>query len=382
MSLLDSAASSKLKGILGGEDASDVAGWAHRIEESLGWTSGTHFHAQEVDWSCVAGSTASTDVCKDGRCLSTAIRHFFRQLTRGEAIPDSNVMKDEADFTDADAMRFVINLVGDASQALHVGFKSNNFGKNLFVKLPANLPRGAGDVVSVYDLWDSVISQNIINNPYNPNFWYSGWTHYRNLPPAVIEAEKKRWNDKGVDSVDDWLKDSAEYACNKIYTDPTTSERFTFSSDKKNPTELSFMTYRLWEQAVKERILLAGVRLGLLLNGILLNPDAPGAAKLRRGSVVNDVESKDSILGSVFDDLDERGNGEQDPNRVKPKAQAILGINAGLFNLGLFAAVGLILLVAMKCNTGINPTSIKVAKSNLVEMVGPQSKKVLNGHKD
>ena len=82
MSLLDSAASSKLKGILGGEDASDVAGWAHRIEESLGWTSGTHFHAQEVDWSCVAGSTASTDVCKDGRCLSTAIRHFFLQLTR------------------------------------------------------------------------------------------------------------------------------------------------------------------------------------------------------------------------------------------------------------------------------------------------------------
>jgi hypothetical protein len=380
MSLLDSAASSKLKGILGGEDASDVAGWAHKIEQSLGWTAGTHFHPQEADWSCSPASTGSQDACKDGRCLETAIRHFFRQLTRGDSVQGVNVMKDDADFTDADAMRFIINLVGDASQALHVGFKSNNFGRNVYVKLPENLPRGAGEVVSLYDLWDSKISQNIINNPYNPNFWYSGWTHVRNLPHTTVEREKKLWNEKGIEAVHYWLKESAEYACNNIYTDPATSQRFVLSADPKNPTEISFMTYRLWEQAVRERILLGGLRLGLLVNAILLNPDAPSAAKLRRGSAVNDVDTKESILQNVFDDLDERADNK--PNATKSKPRAILGINAGLLNLGLFAAFAIVMLLIAKCGGGINPTSIKVAKSNLVEMVGPQSRKVLNEHRD
>ena len=218
MSMLDSVASSKLKGILGGEDASDVAGWAHRIEASLGWTSGVHFQAQGSDWSCSTASTSSNDVCKDGRCLETAIRHFYRQLTRGAAEPGVNIMKDDTDFTDADAMRFIINLLGDASQALHLGFKSNNFGKNLFVKLPANIPRGGGETVSLFDLWDSKISQNIINNPYNPNFWYSGWTHVHSLSAAVVDGEKKLWSEKGIDAVrttgffgSDWSIETGEW---------------------------------------------------------------------------------------------------------------------------------------------------------------------------
>jgi hypothetical protein len=380
MSYLDSAASSKLKGILAGEDASDVAGWAHRIEESLGWTSNAHFMPQENDWSCLPASTSSDSACKDGRCLETAIRHFYRQLSRGESKPGTNVMKDEADFTDADAMRFIINLVGDASQPLHVGFKSNDFGKKYYVRLPQGLPRGAGETMSLYELWDSKLSQNMINNPYNPNFWWSGWTHVKNLQQQALDAEKRIWTEKGIDAVRDWLGESAKFACSKIYSDPTSGQRVSFSTDPKNPTELSFMTYRLWEQALRERILIGGARLGILLNAILLNPDAPSAAKLRRGSAINDPDAgKENVLHNVFDDLDERG--EARSGRAKQK-RAVLGLNAGILNLGLFAVLAVIVFIVTRFNGGATPSSIRIAKSNLVEMVGSQSKKAIDGHKD
>jgi hypothetical protein len=379
MSFLDSAASSKLKGILGGEDASDVAGWAHRIEKSLGWTAYTHFMQQESDWSCSPANVKSKGVCEHGRCLDTSIRHFFRQLSRAEATNGLNVMKDEADFTDADAMRFLINLVGDASQALHAGFKSNEFGKKYFVRLPQGIPAGAGETVSLFELWDSKISQNMINNPYNPSFWWSGWTHVRNLPQSIVEAEKKLWADKGIDAIGEWLSDSAKFACQKIYTDPTSGQRITFSTDPKNPTEISHMTYRLWEQAVRERILIGGLRLGILLSAILLNPDAPSAANLRRGSAIIDDSAKSEILSNVFDELDERGHPKAG---AKNHRKAILGVSAGLFNVGLLLIVALAVFFVAKCKSGIDPASISVAKSNIVEMVGSQSKRLHNTHKD
>ena len=111
MSMLDSGVSSKLKAILGGEDASDVAGWGHKVEGSLGWTSGIHFMPQLHEWVCSAPDRSDSAVCPSGRCLEVAIRHFYRQLTRGEEVHGVNVMNNDADFTDADALRFLINLV-------------------------------------------------------------------------------------------------------------------------------------------------------------------------------------------------------------------------------------------------------------------------------
>lgn len=111
MSMLDSSTSSKLKAILGGEDASDIAGWGHTVESSLPWTSNMHFMPQITDWDCKVPNRLDSKVCQDGRCLEVAIRHFYRQLTRGAEIQGLNVMKDDADFTDSDALRFLVNLV-------------------------------------------------------------------------------------------------------------------------------------------------------------------------------------------------------------------------------------------------------------------------------
>lgn len=378
MSMLDSSASSKLKGILGGEDASDVAGWAHKIEGKLGWTKPLHFMSQVTDFECKAPQPSSEQVCKDGYCLETSIRHFYRQLTRGASQPGVNVIKDQSDFTDADALRFLINLVGDVSQALHVGFQSNNFGKDIFVRLPAGIAVNAGSVVSLFELWDTTLSYNIINNPYNPNFWWSGWTHYKNLNPQVIEIEQNRWKEKDVDSVHDWISESAEFACQRLYSDPVNGNRFNFSRDKNNPTEISMMTYRLWEQTLRERILLGGVRLGILLNAIMTNPDAPAAGKLRRGSVVAAEKGKEAEdLANVFEDLDERGGSRAGAKKL------VSGYGAGFWNIGILAVVVLVVFLGMRMTGNNNtPQALKVAKSQFVEMVGPHAKQVVNAHRD
>jgi hypothetical protein len=381
MSGLDSASSSKIKAILGGEDASDVAGWAHRIEESLKWTSGIHFLPQITDWECKAPDAGSPGVCPDGRCLSTGIRHFYRQLTHGPEVKGVNVMKTDTDFTDADALRFLINLVGDISQPLHVGFKSDNFGKSVYVEIPEGFQgHRQPETVTLSDLWETVIIDSLINNPYNPNFWWSGWTHVRNIHPTTFEIEKKRWADKGIDAISDWVQDNVEFVCNMIYTDPATKARFAFSTDKSSPTKLSFQTLLLWQQLIKDRILIGGGRLGIMLVGMLKSEDGVSVSKLRRGSAVEDPKPAGlADLANVFDDVDDR-QGTVGGVAVGG-SKHMMGYSAGMRNIGIIlgvaAAVVLYLIFTSKLSTNLQNT-----KSHIIEMVGPHGKRVISDHKD
>jgi hypothetical protein len=375
MSMLDSTASSRLKGILGGQDASDVAAWAHDVESTLGWTREIHFMRQAEDWACRIGDRTSSSLCPNGRCLEVAVRHFFRQLTRGDKEEGKNVMEDQSDLTDSDALRFLINLIGDSAQPLHMGFTSNNFGKNIYVKLPENIPVSAGEVVTLYDLWDHLLSYNIINNPYNPNFWWSGWTHVRNMNQQTVEKEEQRWREKGIESIVDWIQESVDLTCSRIYTDPSTGSKLTASLDSANPVEISITTYRLWEQALRERILLGGMRLGIVLRAILSNPNAPAAGKLRKGSAVAAGNSNNAI-GNVFDDLDERAQGMHGK-------QPVAGYNAGLVNIGILIAFSVLIFTLIKIfGSGESPQALKVGKMNLVEMVGSHTKNIVDSHRD
>lgn len=375
MSLLDSSSSSKLKAILGGQDASDVAGWGHQVEDSLEWTSRLHFMPQMKEWDCGVPDRAASGVCPNGHCLEVAIRHFFRQLTRTEETKGLNVMETEVDFTDADALRFLINLVGDLSQPMHVGFHSDDYGKATFVRLPDGVVQTDERVVSVYDMWDSKLTQYLINNPRNPNFWWSGWTHVKNMHPVTLDNEKKLWAKKGIDAVSDWIRDSVDIACGKIYSDPFHSSKITLSASKDHPFQLSSEIVGLWEQQMRERILLGGARLGLMLTAILNSKDAPSGAKLRRGSAVNGVTDDETIdLSNAFEDFDQ-------PARKRERPGA--GYNAGLINIGILAVVVLVVLIFMRFGGPSSPAEFKKqAKTTLVEMVGASTKPGTNSHRD
>ena len=378
MSMIDSAASSKLKGILGGQDASEVAGWSHKIEQSLEWTKSLHFLHQDSDWACGVSPQSMEQSCHRGHCLERALRHFYIQATRGDLSDPKNTMVDDTGLTDADAIRFLIGLVGDLVQPLHVGFKSTDFGRNIMVRVP-DRPGFPSSVISLYDLWDNKLIEHSINNPYNSNAWWSGWTHVRSLSPAIVQAEKNRWEQKGIDSVADWVKESAEFACNRVYSNPVTKERFDINQSPDNPLIIQPDVYSVWERDMKERILIGGVRLGLILNGILASKDTPAASKLRRGSAVNDPSANTaSDIIETFDDLDERG---EPANSSRGKRSPVVGYNAGMVNVGILFAVVLIVLIAYKAGATSSSVAFQGAKTQIVEMVGPNAK-VLSTHRD
>jgi len=377
MSMIDSAASSKLKGILGGQDASEVAGWAHKIEQTLAWTKPLHFMSQDSDWACSI-SSASESTCAKGHCLERAIRHFYAQATRGDLNDPKNSLVDETGFTDADAIRLLIGLLGDLVQPLHAGFRSTDFGQNIMVRVP-DRPGFPPSVTSLYDLWDNKLIHQAINNPYNPSAWWSGWTHVRTLNPSIVQAERVRWEEKGIESIADWIKDSAEFACKRVYSNPLTNERFDISANPGNPIIIQPDVYNVWEREMKERILIGGVRLGLILNGILANKDAPAASKLRRGSAVNDPSANTaSDIIDTFDDLDERG---EHVMKSSSRKAPVIGYNAGFVNAGILFAVILIVLIAYRAGATSSNAAFHGAKTQIVEMVGPNAK-VLSAHRD
>ena len=261
------------------------------------------------------------------------------------------------------------------SQPLHVGFQSDEYGKKTFVRLPEGAIHTDERVVSLYDIWDTKLTHYLINNPRNPNFWWSGWTHVKNMHPQTLENEKKLWAEKGIDAVVDWINDSVDLACSKVYTDPFSTERLTLMASKEHPIQLSSEQIGLWEQQLRDRILLGGARLGLLLTDILNNKDAPSAAKLRRGSAVSGEFTDGTVdISNVFDD--------NEHSRVPRGRRPETGFTAGMMNLGMLSLVIVVVVLFIKFTGATAPQALRHATETIVEMVSPNSKKARNAHRD
>ena len=222
-------------------------------------------------------------------------------------------------------------------------------------------------------MWDSKLTQYLINNPRNPNFWWSGWTHVKNMHPSILEHEKALWAEKGIDAVQDWIKDSVDMACSKIYTDPFTSKKLSLLSSTEHPSQLSADQIGMWEQQLRDRILLGGARLGIMLTAIFNAKDAPSAAKLRRGSFVDGDFSDGTVdISNAFEDVEGKK-----PRARKPE----IGYNAGLINIGMLSVVIVVVLLFLRFS-GATPDGLKQATTTFVEMVSPNSKKSRNAHRD
>lgn len=77
--------------------------------------------------------------CRDGRCLVTGLLRYFNEASSYEATPQQRT----------EALKYLIHLVADATQPLHVGFKEDAGGNKINLAAPyfADL--------SLHELWDS-----------------------------------------------------------------------------------------------------------------------------------------------------------------------------------------------------------------------------------
>ena len=149
-----------LKRLLRGKDAMDVAGWAHIVDDKYPWVHAFHFQRYRLDpakypnyeQQCENLEIVTTGPdCENNLCLVQILKHFYGSLVFGKessktvkaTFPDPSVT-----FTDADAVKFLINLVGDMHQPLHfipqgpqsppgpINDKSKVAGQNIAITVP------------------------------------------------------------------------------------------------------------------------------------------------------------------------------------------------------------------------------------------------------
>ncbi|MGY3089317.1 hypothetical protein ACVWYF_002357 [Hymenobacter sp. UYAg731] len=135
------------------------------------------------------------------------------------------------------ALKFVIHLVGDVHQPLHVGHAEDKGGNSIMVNWRAK------EDTNLHSVWDTALVEY-------PGFTYSEMaTAYDHATPAQI----KQWQ---KDDMTTWLFESYQL-CTPIYASAATP-----------PTKFDWHFYPTFGPTVEQQVLKAGIRLAGVLNEV------------------------------------------------------------------------------------------------------------------
>eukprot|EP00933_Yihiella_yeosuensis_P037494 TRINITY_DN3144_c0_g1_i1.p1 TRINITY_DN3144_c0_g1~~TRINITY_DN3144_c0_g1_i1.p1 ORF type:complete len:415 (-),score=74.42 TRINITY_DN3144_c0_g1_i1:132-1208(-) len=274
MSALDTDANSQVKHLMNGRDAADVAAWAHKVNKKYTWTKELHFQRQPSQ----RPTRADFSDCKDNRCLLKAIKHFYGRLTDKKLVDITwpNGMK----LTDADCLKYLINLLGDMHQPLHFGTAETDMGRNITVKF-------RGNTMSLYDLWDSALTQSVISD--SPGFWWGGWTNV-GRSRVEFEQDKEAFKTEHEKMIQKWGDDTAKFLGEKIYLNPLTGKQVV-DELQNGVFEVKSDLYEAWKREMLQIMLKAGARTAVVLNSILHHKQL----KLSGGSAMKQIEGEEEF---------------------------------------------------------------------------------------
>ena len=134
------------------------------------------------------------------------------------------------------ALRFLIHLMGDASQPLHLGRAEDLGGNKIKVKF-------FGDNTNLHSLWDSKLV----------DFQKYSYTEFATILDVKSKEEVKNIQSE---SLEDWLYDSHQQA-NIIYANSVADASYSYDYNYK------------FEPLLERQLLYGGLRLAALLNKIL-----------------------------------------------------------------------------------------------------------------
>jgi len=312
-SAMDHTAIKQVKRLMGGQDASDVAGWGHQLDDTYPEIARLHFQPHQDPFCGPAESRAAK--CEDNICLLAAVKHFYGRILKDEGrtidFPDidhSKIAKG-LKYTDADAVKMLINLLGDLHAPLHLGYDSSDMGRKVQVKF-------RGKEMSLYEFWDKGISETVRKD--ESSFWLGGWTHVSRIR-AEFEADKDLWKKEGAFKMfDKWAAETANLACATAYHHPGTGKMLAGPDAAPSPIEIDEAAYQEWRTAWLRQILLAGERTAVVLNDIL---DASGASKLSEGSTVKTKADEEAEKQLIQEEKERKERHKSDPAfQAKPSS--------------------------------------------------------------
>uniref|UniRef100_A0A6U8U991 Uncharacterized protein n=1 Tax=Zooxanthella nutricula TaxID=1333877 RepID=A0A6U8U991_9DINO len=345
---MDKEAIRQVKRLLGGQDASDVAGWGHDVDDTFPGLARMHFQVHDDSsaqpWCGPAAERIAK--CDDNICLLTSIKHFYGKVLRDEGrridFPDVDYGKAAkgVTFSDADAVKMLINLIGDLHQPLHVGYASDDNGHTTQVRF-------RGKQMSLYAFWDKGIGEMV--REYEGYMWDGGWTHVRAIGDEH-ERDKKLWKEEGAfKSFDRWMDETVQFACEKAYVHPTTGQKLGGPGvSHDHVVDIDEGAFQEWRNAWLRQILLAGERTAIVLNDIL---DASGATRLHEGSgVTTDEEKKKQV---EYAELEKE---RQARRKTEARKKGVLPtFQMSVFLTNLVIALVTVPLFFVFVNHGLNP---------------------------
>eukprot|EP01068_Selenidium_serpulae_P008781 Selendium_serpulae@DN5073_c0_g1_i1.p1 len=284
MSAMRANAVSQVKRLTRGKDVVDVAGWADKVRARYPSSEPLHVQLQSGTDAC---EVVSREPCKNNWCLVAALTHFFGRLT-SQNLKQVTYPDGITQLTDADALKYLINFIGELHQPLHVGNILDEGGRQTLVKHGKDTDTKID--VPLYDVWNNDMIQKY--RTYNAKFWDGGWTHVNSIGKAFYQAEKAKWDEYPLDQKEKafmlWAEASRKYFCDSIMSLPG-GEKMT------NGTDISPSVEHLWMEDIKRQILHAGVRTAIVLNSVLEQREVAG--KLRQGS---GIDLKDDDKKATF----------------------------------------------------------------------------------
>jgi len=322
-SALEGATVAQVKRLMHGRDAVDVAAWAHKVNKKYPWTTELHYQRQPADRCSskeLMKKPADLSNCPDNRCLVKGLKHFYGRLVNQQTVDIEwpAGMK----LTDADCVKYLINLMGDLHQPMHFAA-----AENITVLF-------RGKESTLYDIWDKEITQAVMRD--NPGFWWGGWTHVQRTR-VEYEKDGAALKEDGVKLLAKWADETANYLCDNIYKNPYTGRQI--SEELQNGVfRLQENLYELWKREMLSKMLVAGARTAIVLNAIL---DQRDAANLGGGTAVQEIEGEEDDNAPK---ISEHGRQGENLQHIGNGVRVTQGIQAAGINLAIFVGVAVVFL--------------------------------------
>ena len=216
----------RVKELLDGQSLADVSTWADEVRRrrEYQWSAPLHY----VNVPPEADGFEFQRDCPTGECVVGAIHRFIGVLR--DPVAD-HVEK-------AEALKFLVHFVGDVHQPLHVSYARDKGGNDTKVEFLENR-------ADLHAVWDTLL----IRAAKKPWREYAGQLYARITP-----EQRKQWAAPLDPSA--WATESYRLAVSNAYAVPKDGQLGKEYLDRNLPV-------------VEERLSMAGIRLGALLNAVV-----------------------------------------------------------------------------------------------------------------
>ena len=238
-------------------------GWADSITDERPETSKYHF-ANIAYQSCDKGFVVERDCPEGSDCIVRAIDRFVKTAS----LIDSN-HNDRRE-----AVMFLVHLMADLHQPLHLGFKEDNGGNSIFPTIPGANSGTLEKPLSLHEIWDFDLTHQYMNPRKGKDETVDSITEtfVKELSQQTRQKEYIK-SELNIDNSLTWIESIASetvslFTCNKAYMDE--GERYIDNpNDKEAHTiHLSPRYYPSRADIALRQLKAASVRLAQILDFI------------------------------------------------------------------------------------------------------------------